>query len=269
MKELGSSRAEVPRFPVASVMKQQKSLVQIEERGPDGISFTGKYFPGSRESFKRLQCFTLLAARDGLICQRFRRLIAHSEFLKTYEAVVSDCPRFLAEIELQINVRQVQLAQRHMIFVAGRLTSPPRGKQHFDGTAVFATEVVQVGNVVIGLIANAWHVGLRPQFHPQSASSLVAIQRSGKVIQTDQTHGHVAQGPGGIFPFLIASQFLVCTLVVGESLLEPILPMKYVADIVFQTGESLAFAQAGENFLRFFGSCECLFVLTNQDERLN
>jgi len=52
------------------------------------------------------------------------------------------------------------MAKSKMIGVACHFAGAPRGKKHFDRPAVFAAEVVQVGDVVVGLIAQQRHAVL-------------------------------------------------------------------------------------------------------------
>ena len=72
-----------------------------------------------------------------------------------------------------------------------------------------------------------------------------------------------------MFPLLIVDQRLVSAFVVGQGLLELILPMKYVANIVFEAGNPFAFAQASKNLSRLLRGRERAVVFTQKDQRLD
>ena len=265
IKKPGCTRAQFLRLLVAAFMNQQKALIEIEQPQPHDILFMGEHFAGLAEQFESLLRSSLLPAGDGFVGHRLGCLITHAEFLETKKPFFGNFLRFLAEVQLQINLRKIQIAKRHVILIAGCLTGPLSGPKHPQSAAVFAAEVIQVGNVVIRLIAKPRHVVLDAQF----ASSLITVQRLAKVVQADQAHGHVVQRYRGIFPFLVLGQRLIGALVVRQGLFESILPMKNVADIVFQTGCALAFAQTGEDLARTLSGGKRPIVFAQQDQRLN
>ena len=49
------------------------------------------------------------------------------------------------------------MAESEMIGVAGDFAGAAGGEEHFDSAAVFAAEIVEVGDVVVGLIAQQRH----------------------------------------------------------------------------------------------------------------
>ena len=265
VKKLRRTGAEFSRLHVAALMKQQESLIQIEQPKPHDVLFMGELFASLAEQRESLRRFSLLPAGDGFVGQGFCRLIPHAEFLKTDKAFPGNFLGLLAEVQLQINLREIQIAKSHVIGIARGLTRPLCGPEHLQRTAVFATKVIQVGDVVVRLIAKPRHVVLDAQF----ASSLITVQRLAKVVQADQAHGHVVQRYRGIFPFLVLGQRLIGALVVRQGLFESILPMKNVADIVFQTGCALAFAQTGEDLARTLSGGKRPIVFAQQDQRLN
>ncbi len=71
-----------------------------------------------------------------------------------------------------------------MIGVTSSLAGAPRRIEHFDGLAIFAPEIVQVSDIVIGLRHQQWHAVLLAQL----ASLLIAIQRPRKIVQIDEAH---------------------------------------------------------------------------------
>jgi len=71
IEKSGRARAESARLKVAAFVEQEQSLVQIQEPRPHQILFPRKHFARFREPSERLNCFSLLAVSDRLVCQRF------------------------------------------------------------------------------------------------------------------------------------------------------------------------------------------------------
>jgi hypothetical protein len=157
------------------------------------------------------------------------------------------------------------MTESEMIGVAGDLTGTPRGKQHFDGPAVFAAEIVQVGDVVVGLIAQQRHAVALARF----AGFLITLERAGKVIQADQAHRHVAKDDGDALGVFVRQQASVSALVVSDGFLETILAVKDVAEVDFKPRETPRVVETGEDFLGAVCRFEGFIVLTQQDERLD
>src|SRR5258707_1947519 len=152
-----------------------------------------------------------------------------------------------------------------MISIAGYLAGAASSKKHFDGAAVFAAEVVQVGDVVIGLIAQQRH----SIAFTQIPRFLVAVQRPRKIVQADEAHGHVMEGDGYAFPILILGESFIGDLIVRDGLLEPILTMKDVAYIVLEDANAPRLAKSSEDFARSLGGREGAVVFAKQNERLD
>ena len=83
--------------------------------------------------------------------------------------------------------------------VADLLACFARLPQHPDCPAIFASEVEEIGHVVVGLRYQERH----PVLLADSACTLVRDQRPWKIIQAHQTNRHVAQGHGNTFRILI------------------------------------------------------------------
>src|SRR5881397_3224957 len=109
-KDCGA-RTEPPRFEVASFVKEKESLVQIKEPWPDKIPFAGEHFASLREPFEGLHSFSLLAVRDGLVCERLRGFVTQAEFFEAHKAFVGHFTRFFTQVQLQINVREIEMAK--------------------------------------------------------------------------------------------------------------------------------------------------------------
>ena len=78
----------------------------------------GAEFFGFAEGFEGLCGFAFLTESDRLIHERFRGFVTDFEFTEKLVAVVSDVVNFGAEIELDIDVGKVEVAESDEIFVA-------------------------------------------------------------------------------------------------------------------------------------------------------
>jgi len=64
---------------------------------------------------------------------------------------MGDFPGFFTQIEFQVDVGEIQMAQRKMISIAGGFAGAPSSIEGLDGTAVLTAEVVEISDVVIRL----------------------------------------------------------------------------------------------------------------------
>src|SRR5690349_5197734 len=145
------------------------------------------------------------------------------------------------------------MAKRKMIGVSARFARAPSGKEHFDRTAILAAEIIEIRNVVVGLIAEARQVVA----HAQLARFLIALQRSSELIQADEAHGHVVESDGHVLPVFEFGQRFVSALVIGDGFLEAVLPVKNVANIVVEACEAASFSNFSEYFARVLGGRKC------------
>src|SRR5258706_11443129 len=153
------------------------------------------------------------------------------------------------------------MAQREAIHVAARFAGATRGEEHFNGAAVFAAEVIEIRNVVVGLVAKTRQV----MTHAKVTGFLVALQRTREVVQVDQAHGHVVQRDSHVFPISKGGERFIGALVLSESLLKAILPMENVSDVVIQAGQAPLFSELREDLPRAFGGCEGPVILSEED----
>src|SRR5271154_4622710 len=110
IEERHCAGAQSACFEVAAFAKKKKSLVQIQEPGPDEIFFARKHLASSRETLQRLHRFALLSIRHGFIGERLGGFIPHAEFFEAQKSLVSRFPRFFAQIQLEVDLRKVQVA---------------------------------------------------------------------------------------------------------------------------------------------------------------
>src|SRR5713101_2674335 len=167
-------------------------------------------------------------------------------------------PRFFAQVQLEVNLRKVEMAESKMISVTSYLAGAPRGKKQFDCSAVFAAEVVQIGDVVVRLIAQQRHPVPLARF----ACFLITVQRPGKVIQANQAHRHVAQDDGDTLCVLIWQQAPISTLVMSNSFIETILPVKDITEVDFEACETPGVVEPCEDLFGPICSSERLIVRT-------
>src|ERR1700687_2161020 len=111
------------------------------------------------------------------------------------------------------------MAQRVMVRVTTFLAGRARSLQHLNAAAVFTTEIVKVGDVVVSLITKKRHLVLYAQF----PRLLVPLESLGKIIQADQAHGHIAERDRKALPILDLLQLVMSTLVVGQGFVETVL----------------------------------------------
>src|SRR5580692_9008135 len=232
-KDRGRS-AELPRLEIPPFVEQKKSLIQIEEPRPDKILLLLKHFASPRKPLEGLHRLSLLPAGDSFVCQTFGCLIGHAELLEALKGFAGHFPGFLTQGQLEINLRKVHVTECHVIRIAVDFASPAGGQEHLNSPAVLASEVVQVSNVVISLVAQEGHAVSLAQI----SRLLITIQRSGEIIQADEAHRHVVEANGDSFPLPMFGKCLVGPFVVRESFLEAVLAMKYVAHVVFQARHS-------------------------------
>jgi len=226
--------AELPRAEILAFVEQEKSLIQIEQPRPDKILLFLKHFAGPRKTLEGFGSFSLLPARDSFVCQTFSYLIAHAELLEAQKGFAGHLPGFLTQGQLEIDLRQVHVAQCHVICIAAYFASAAGGVEHLNSTAVFAAEVVQVGDVVISLVAQQGHAVSLAQI----SRLLITIERPGEIIQADEAHRHVVEANGDSFPLPLFGKCLVGPFVVSEGFLKAVLAMKDVAHVVFQARNS-------------------------------
>ncbi len=157
------------------------------------------------------------------------------------------------------------MAKSQVVGIARQFTGASRREEHLNCPAVFAAEIIQISDVVIGLIAKPRHVVT----HAQLARLLIALQRSGKIIQADQDHRHVMERDGDVFPIFMLAERLIRAFVARQSLFETILPVKNVSDVVLQARQPPAFSELCKDRARAFRCRECAVVFADENQRLD
>ncbi len=207
----------------------------------------------------------LLTVSDSSVRQRFCRFVAHAQLFEARETFRGHFPGFFAQIQFEVNVRKIQIAKCLMVGVAGGLAGAPRRVELLDSDAVFAAEIMEVRDVVVGLRHQQRHAVLLAQL----ASLLVAIQRSGKIIQINQTHRQIAEDGGHCFAVFVGHQADVGALVVCDRFFEPVLAVIDVANVDFQPRQAPCIVEPRKDVPRAFGSLKRPVILAKEDQRLN
>ena len=170
-----------------------------------------------------------------------------------------------AEIQLEIDFGKIEVAESQHVCVAIFFAFEPGGTEHFDGPAVFATKVVEVGDVVVGLGDQQCHTLLHAHF----TGALVGGEGARKIVQGDQTNRHVVERDREAFGIPQRDQGFIGALVTSEAFLKAVLAVVDVAEIDFDVREALAVAELRENLFGAFGGFKRLVVTPQQDQRLN
>src|SRR5580700_1499189 len=164
VEEGGGPGAEAAGLEVAAFVEEKEALIEIEKPGPDEIFLGGEHGARFCEPFKGVDSLALLPVGNGFVGESFCSFIAHAELLETKKTLVSHFAGFFAEVELEIDFGKIEVAESEVIGVAGDLAGAARGEKHFNGAAVFAAKIVEVGDVVVGLIAQERHVVADAEF---------------------------------------------------------------------------------------------------------
>jgi hypothetical protein len=113
------------RFIVAAGGKQDDRLVQIDQPLPHFVFFLDEEPLRFAERFERLRRFAFLTECDRLVHQGFRGFVSDLQLTKELIAVTRDVVNFGAEIQLDIDVRKVEVAQRADCRPFGRICPAP------------------------------------------------------------------------------------------------------------------------------------------------
>ena len=117
-----------------------------------------------------------------------------------------------------------------MVGVAQHARALARGLVELEGARVLAAEVMEVGDVVVGLDdepRQAVRVG-------EAARLLVQGESAREIVQADLAHGQVAQGHRDVVRLADGGEGGAGPLVEGEGLRELIPPVVEVADVGVQ-----------------------------------
>ncbi len=144
-----------------------------------------------------------------------------------------------------------------MVFVIILAAGLARVAQHLDGAAVVAPQVIEPGDVIVGLRNQAGHAVLLAEL----AGLLVRGQSAGEFIERDLTGRDVAQYRSGGFGVGVQEKLFMGPLVACQGFCEAVLTMVDVADVDIEPGNTPAVSAGLENSPRFCGRGEGFVVL--------
>src|SRR6266404_3384969 len=152
-----SSRCARTAFPesadrskkAAAFVEKQQGLIQVDEPRPNQVFFSFKNLPRFGKALQSLDRLPLLAISRGFVCEGLGSLIAHPELFEPEESFMGDFPGLFTQIEFQVDVGEIQMAQRKVISITGGFAGAPSSIEGLDGTAVLAAEVIEISDVVI------------------------------------------------------------------------------------------------------------------------
>src|SRR5690349_7654390 len=96
----------------ASLVEQEQSLVNVDEGRPDLILFMHEHGPRFGKKLQSVEGLALLTGGNRQIGFGFRRLVGSAQFLETSERLLSHLFRVCAEVQLQVDFREIQVAKR-------------------------------------------------------------------------------------------------------------------------------------------------------------
>ena len=152
-----------------------------------------------------------------------------------------------------------------MISVAGRFASAASGVECLNGAAVLTAQIIEIGNVVIRLCHEKWHVVL----FAEGTRPAIGRHSTRKIVEANQADGHVAENDGDSFRVFVRQQARIGTLIVSDRFFKAILTVIDVADVDFQTGQPPGVVQTSKYLLSTLRGLKCLVVLARQDHRLD
>ena len=172
---------------VPSVAIQHESLVEVDERQPDLIPFSGEQLARARKEIERAPCIALMRGHDGKVGDRLRRFVDQPQLLEAGERARRPRVCFVAEVQFQVDLRLIQIAERAVIRVASLLGLLLGGSIQLQRARVLAAHVVEVRDVVIGLRDQKRHVvrlAVPLRFD-------IGLERVVELIQADRAHRQV------------------------------------------------------------------------------
>ena len=215
----------------APFLVEHQGLVQIDGRSQGLVLLAGEQVPSLAEQVQRKLGIAVMAGSDRQIGHGLGGFVAHPELLEGVESPPRQVRAFLAQVQLEVHFRLVQVAQPLVIGVPQRVAVLARGAIELDGAGVLASQVIQIGDVVIGMGHQQRHVvALRvgPHF-------VIRLQRLVELVQADLAGGHVLQRDGHVLGLVAdAGKRRVGALVPFQGLFKAVLTVENVAHVGVQ-----------------------------------
>src|SRR5262249_46947449 len=150
VEELSCARRETPGLKVAAFLEEHNGLVQINQPGPDLVLLLNKSRLGLSEKIYSPPRLSNLAGCDRLIRQRLCSLVADLQLFKKQIPFFRHFLSLSAKVELHVDIRQVEITESDQVGVTDLFSGQASVFEHFNGPAIVAAHVIQIGDVVVG-----------------------------------------------------------------------------------------------------------------------
>ena len=188
-EELVRCRTKTARLKQTPLGEKYQRLVQVNQRGPDLVLIANEHFFCLRKQLDGLEGLSLTAGCDGGEAQRFRGLVAKAKIVETCIGRASQFAGLGAQIQLQVDFREVKIAQRQLIRVVRFFCADGCVAEHLNRTPILSAQEMQIGDVVVGIRHQNRHVFLLTV----AARDLMQFQCFGEIVQTDVAKRQVTQ----------------------------------------------------------------------------
>ena len=183
--------AVAARLEQAARPRKDQRLVEVEQRGPDRVLLGDEQRARLRAQLEGAQDLALLAVGDGEVAEGLGRLVADAAAAGS-PAMASSAisAASVAEVQLEVDLGEVEQAQRGEVRVAQRLgrrrasPSAPRWRGRIGrGSSTGRRCCSRPGPTSRGM----------PVLLAERARPLVRLQGAREVVQADEAHRHVAE----------------------------------------------------------------------------
>ena len=148
-KEIACHSREPARLEESASIKEHQRLIQVDERGPNLIFVADKLFSCLGKQLQPLKNLPLLAGGNGGEGQRLGSFVAKPELLKGFVSGRRKFGRFCAQVEFEIDLSKIEIAQRHLVRIACFLCVGGGIAKHLDRASILAAKKMEISDVVI------------------------------------------------------------------------------------------------------------------------
>src|SRR5262245_50188464 len=117
-------------------MKQNERLIEIDQVRPDVILLSNKHGTSLLKKIERRGGLALAAESDCQIRQTLGGLIVHVQLAELLVRLPGSGCSLVVEVQLDIDLRQIEIAQGQVVIVAGRAAGFAGRTEAFDGTTI-------------------------------------------------------------------------------------------------------------------------------------
>jgi hypothetical protein len=234
------------RFLEATGTAEQHRAVEVDQRRPQPIAFPLEDAPRLAQRRQRAVRAAAAAGGERRVGERLGRLVGQLELGEKLVGAAGEPRRIGGEVELEVDLRKVEIAQRLVIAVAGPDARLARRLVAGDRDGVFAAQEIEIGDVVVGLD----HQTLEPFGEAEGAALPVDLERLLEVVQADVARRDVAQADRRVLGSPERDELAVGGAVALERLGPAVLAGQYVGQVVVENGEAQPVAPPFEDLPR-------------------